>query len=32
MIAAQTMTGLEGHRAVAIDHKELVRVMKQYGR
>lgn len=32
LIAAQTMTGLEGHRAVAIDHKELVRVMKQYGR
>lgn len=32
MIAAQTMTGFEGHRAVAINHEELLRVMKKYGR
>lgn len=32
LIAAQTMTGVDGHRAVAIDHKELMRVLKSYGR
>ncbi|HEY6645064.1 P1 family peptidase [Povalibacter sp.] len=32
MIAATTMTGVDGHKAVAIDHKELQKVLKQYGR
>ncbi|HEY5809499.1 MAG TPA: P1 family peptidase [Povalibacter sp.] len=32
MIAAQTMTGVDGHKAVAIDHKQLMKVLKQYGR
>ncbi|MFL6620254.1 MAG: P1 family peptidase, partial [Povalibacter sp.] len=32
LIAAETMTGVSGHRAVAIDHKALVQLMKQYGR
>ena len=32
MIAADTMTGNGGFRAVAIDHDALRRVLKQYGR
>lgn len=32
MIAADDMTGLNGHRARAIDHGELVTVMRRYGR
>ena len=32
MIAAQTMTGVDGHKAVAIDHKQLMKVLKRYGR
>ncbi len=32
MVAAQTMVGREGNKAVAIDHKELQQVMKKYGR
>ncbi|MDX1555191.1 MAG: P1 family peptidase [Xanthomonadales bacterium] len=32
MVAARTMTGLDGHRAVAIDHQALQGVLRQYGR
>ena len=32
MIAARTMVGRDGHRAVAIDHRELQRVLRKYGR
>jgi D-aminopeptidase len=32
LVAAETMTGFEGHRAVAIDHTALQEVLKQYGR
>jgi len=32
LVAAQTMTGFEGHRAVAIDHEALQEVLQQYGR
>lgn len=32
MVAARTMTGLDGHRAVAIDHQALRDVLRQYGR
>jgi D-aminopeptidase len=32
LVAAETMTGFEGHTAVAIDHDELRAVMKQYAR
>ncbi|NQD36363.1 P1 family peptidase [Permianibacter sp. IMCC34836] len=32
LVAARTMTGADGHRAVAIDHKSLQKVMKQYNR
>jgi D-aminopeptidase len=32
LVAAETMTGNQGHRAVAIDHDELRAVLKQYGR
>jgi D-aminopeptidase len=32
MIAATTMTGLDGHKAVAIDHRELQKLLKRYGR
>lgn len=32
MVAAQTMTGVDGHKAVAIDHAALMRVLRQYGR
>ena len=32
MIAAKTMIGVEGHKAVAIDHAQLQRVLKKYGR
>ena len=31
LIAANTMVGVDGHRAVAIDHDALKRVMKKYG-
>ena len=32
LVAAETMTGHKGARAVAIDHKALQRVLKEYGR
>jgi D-aminopeptidase len=32
MVAAETMTGYKGRKAVAIDHKELQKVLKKYGR
>jgi L-aminopeptidase/D-esterase-like protein len=32
LVAAETMTGRDGHRAVAIDHGELVGIMRRYGR
>ncbi len=32
MIAAQTMTGVEGHTVEAIDHRQLLKVMQKYGR
>jgi D-aminopeptidase len=32
MIAARTMTGVNGHQAEAIDHAELRRVLKKHGR
>jgi D-aminopeptidase len=32
LVAAQTMTGQSGHTAHAIDHDQLVKVMKKYGR
>ncbi len=32
LVAAKTMTGIDGHKAVAIDHAALKKVMKQYGR
>jgi len=32
MIAAQTMVGRDGHRVVAIDHAELLDVMRRYAR
>jgi D-aminopeptidase len=32
LVAAETMTGRNGSRAVAIDHKALQKVLKQYGR
>jgi len=32
LVVAETMTGRDGHRAVAIDHAELVAVMRRYGR
>jgi D-aminopeptidase len=32
MVAAETMTGRDGHRVVAIDHDELREVMRRYGR
>jgi len=32
LVAAETMTGYQGHRAVAIDHDALREVLKQYGR
>lgn len=32
LVAAKTMSGADGHRAVAIDHAALKKVMKQYNR
>jgi D-aminopeptidase len=32
LVAAETMTGRKGAKAVAIDHKALQKVLKQYGR
>ncbi len=32
LVAAKTMTGVDGHTAVAIDHAALKKVMKQYNR
>jgi D-aminopeptidase len=32
LVAAKTTVGVDGHRAVAIDHEALKRVMKKYGR
>lgn len=32
MIAAQTMTGIENHRVVALDHEKLRAVLKKYNR
>ena len=32
LVAAKTMVGVNGHRAVAIDHEALKQVMKKYGR
>ena len=32
MVTAETMTGRDSHRVVAIDHEELKQVMRQYGR
>ena len=32
MIAAKTMTGVDGHKAVAIDHDELRKILQKYGR
>ena len=32
LVAAETMTGLDGHTAVAIDHDDLRAVLKEYGR
>jgi D-aminopeptidase len=32
MIAAETMTGSDGYKAVAIDHKALRAILKRYGR
>jgi L-aminopeptidase/D-esterase-like protein len=32
LVAAQTMTGQNGHMAHAIDHDELLETMKKYGR
>jgi D-aminopeptidase len=32
MIAAETMVGVDGHKAVAIDHKQLQEVLRRHGR
>ena len=32
LVAARTMTGIDGIRYFAIPHDELVRLLKQYGR
>jgi L-aminopeptidase/D-esterase-like protein len=32
MIAARTMTGIDGHRLVAIDHARLREVLRRHGR
>jgi D-aminopeptidase len=32
LIAAETMTGANGFKAIAIDHKQLQKLLKQYGR
>ena len=32
LVAAETMTGRDGNKAVAIDHKALQRLLRQYGR
>ena len=32
MVAAQTMTGVDGHRLVAIDHARLQDILRRYGR
>ena len=32
LVAAETMTGRDGHRAVALDHTELTGLMRRYGR
>ena len=32
LVAAETMTGRDGHRAVALDHRELLGLMRRYGR
>jgi D-aminopeptidase len=32
LVAAETMIGRDGHRAVAVDHAELVAIMRRYGR
>jgi D-aminopeptidase len=32
LVAAETMTGRDGNKAVASDHKALQRVLRQYGR
>ena len=30
MIAAEPMTGFEGHKAAAIDHKALIKLLKEH--
>jgi L-aminopeptidase/D-esterase-like protein len=32
MVAAETMTGIENHRVIALDHEKLRAVMKKYNR
>jgi L-aminopeptidase/D-esterase-like protein len=32
LVAAETMTGIDGHKVIALPHDELQRVLKKYNR